>query len=65
MASKRQVRNYLVECLRRHLAPDALRVEASADETKLLLYTRAAGTKDEVGETFVIQVAERWDRGGE
>jgi hypothetical protein len=56
--SERQVRDWVVECLRRHLSPDALKVERieGGDDNELVLYTRRAGTKDEVGGVFIIAV---------
>jgi len=40
MASNRPVRDWIVECLKQHLAPDALGVYACYNEEKLLVYTR-------------------------
>lgn len=57
MPSEKQVRDWIVECLRRQLSPDALGVEPCVGDELLLVYTRAPGTKDQYGPTFTVTVS--------
>ena len=58
MASNRQVRDWIVECLKLHLAPDALGVSACYGDNLLSVYTRKPGTEDEHGRTVTVTVGD-------
>lgn len=57
MASLRQVRDWIGECLRRHMDPDVLEVQTATAEARLFVHTRAVGTEKEPGGLFSVDVA--------
>ena len=56
MASVRQVRNWILECVQRALRPDALAVEPEGDDGFVVI-TRQAGTLDTPGDRFRVRVS--------